>query len=151
MNKRDISSSIVLILFATFVLVSSLGLGIGELRNPQPGLIPFAASFLLIIFGAILLAVNCRKNNPEINLVDLWRKLNWHKNIIVISVLIIYTIVLPIIGYILATFALMSVLFGLGRMKTWVVIISSVLSVLLSYGLFHYILKTPLPRAIWSF
>jgi hypothetical protein len=36
-------------------------------------------------------------------------------------------------------------------MKAWTVIISSLLAVFLSYGLFQYLLKTPLPRPIWAF
>jgi len=150
-DKREITSSVFFILFATFVLVSSLGLGIGQLRNPQPGLLPFAASLFLIISCVILLVINYRNRNIETTIADSWQKLNWHKNIIVISALIVYCLALSIIGYIPATFALMAVLFTVTGMKTWMVIINSFLVVLLSYGLFQYLLKTPLPRPIWAF
>ncbi len=84
-------------------------------------------------------------------LADLWLSLDWRKNIIVVSALIIYCLALSKIGYLAATFALMAILFSLGGMKTWTVVISSLLAVFLSYGLFYSLLKTPLPRAIWAF
>ena len=152
MDKRNIVSSVFFIFLAAFVLVISLGLGIGQLRNPQPGFLSFWASLFLIIFCIILFVINFYYRDTEINLVDLWRKLNWRKNIVVISTLIIYSLALSVIGYIPATFALMAVLFSLeGMKKAWTVIISSLLTVFLSYGLFQYLLKTPLPRPIWAF
>lgn len=151
MDQRNSVSSIVFLLFAAFVLISSLGLGIGQLRNPRPGFLPFWASLFLIIFCLILFGINYLNKNTKVRLADLWRSLNWRKNIIVVFALLIYCFALSKIGYLAATFALMAILFSLGGMKTWMVIISSLLAVFLSYGLFYYLLKTPLPRAIWAF
>lgn len=148
MDQRNSVSSIVFLLFAAFVLISSLGLGIGQLRNPRPGFLPFWASLFLIIFCLILFGINYLNKNTKVRLADLWRSLNWRKNIIVVFALLIYCFALSKIGYLAATFALMAILFSLGGMKTWMVIISSLLAVFLSYGLFYYLLKTPLPRTI---
>jgi Tripartite tricarboxylate transporter TctB family len=151
MDQRNIISSIFFLLLAVFVTIRSLGLGIGQLLNPRPGFLPFWSSLFLIIFCLILFWINYFNKDEKTHLANLWRNLNWRKNIIVVSALIIYCLALSKIGYLVATFALMAVLFSLSGMKTWAVIISSLLSVILSYGLFHYLLKTPLPRAIWAF
>ena len=151
MDKRNITSSIFFILLAAFVLLNSLSMGIGSFSNPQPGFLLFTTSLLLMATCVMLFAANFYHRNTEINLAGLWTNLNWHKNIIVLFSLIVYTTAVPIIGYISATFALMAVLFGLGETKTWTIIVSSLLAVFLSYGLFQYLLKIPLPRSVWAF
>ncbi len=150
MDKRNVFSSVFFILIAAFVLVTSTGLGIGQLNNPRPGLFPFTASICLIVFCVALLVDNFRHKNSLITLAGLWQDSNWRKNIIVIAALIIYTIFLAVIGYIPATFALMIVLFIIEGMKTWLAIANSALAVTVSYALFQYILKIPLPRSIWG-
>ena len=81
---------------------------------------------------------------------DLWKDLNWGKITIIIASLFAYCLILSKLGYLLSTMALMMVLFYVGRMKPWAVIAGSMLAVLLSYWLFLYGLKTPLPRGIWG-
>jgi O-antigen/teichoic acid export membrane protein len=151
MDQRNTISSMFFLFFAVFVLISSLGLGIGQLLNPRPGFLSFWASLFLIIFCLILFGINCFNKDEEVRLANLWLNLNWCKNIIIVFALIFYCLALSKIGYLAATFALMAILFSLSGMKTWAVIISSLLSVILSYGLFHYLLKTPLPKGILTF
>jgi len=71
--------------------------------------------------------------------------------IIVMAALIAYCLVLPKFGYPISTFALMLVLFSLGRMKPWMIILGSLITVLLSYYLFDHLLQTPLPRGLLRF
>jgi hypothetical protein len=67
------------------------------------------------------------------------------------AALIAYCLVLPKFGYPISTFALMLVLFSLGRMKPWMIILGSLITVLLSYYLFDHLLRTPLPRGLLRF
>lgn len=150
MNKRNLCSSVFFIFFAVFVVINSIGLGIGLMNNPQPGFFPFTASLSLLIFCFALLAINFKNINSAIKPANLWKDLKWRKNIIIIIALILHSILLSVIGYIPATFALMIVLFTIEGMKTWPAIINSALAVFFSYGLFQYIFKIPLPRAMWS-
>ena len=71
--------------------------------------------------------------------------------VIAVAALIAYCLALPKLGYRISTFALMLVLFSLGRMKPWVVILGSLLTVLASYYLFDHLLRTPLPRGVLRF
>jgi hypothetical protein len=151
MDKRNIASGIVWLLIAAFVMISSLRLGIGEFHNPQAGFFPFLAGALLAFFTVVLLIRNIVQKGVSIQLAELWKDLNWGKIIIVVAALLAYCFFLSRLGYIIATGALMIILFYLGKLKPWAVIAGALLAVLLSYALFNYGLVTPLPRGILSF
>jgi len=151
MVKRDLLSCVVLLFFSILVLIVSLRLGIGPYKSPGPGFIPFWSSLLLALFSCLLLGGRLPKKEDPVRLADLWRGRNWGHTIIAVAVLIAYCLALPKLGYLLATFGLMLVLFALGKMKFWVVIPCSLLAVLLTYGLFDYLLRIPLPRGILGF
>jgi len=55
---------------------------------------------------------------------------------------------LPKAGFILATFVLMIVLFGIGKSRAWVVIVSALITTILSFTIFRYFLEVRLPRGI---
>jgi putative tricarboxylic transport membrane protein len=151
MDRPNILSSIFWLLIAAFAIISSISLGIGEFHNPRAGFFPFWAGILLAFFAVILLVRNSFKKEKIILLATLWKDLNWGKIVIAVAALITYCLVLAKLGYIIATFGLMIILFYLGKMKSWGVILGSLLAVLLSYGLFHYGLITPLPKGILPF
>jgi putative tricarboxylic transport membrane protein len=152
-NKREIIGIAVWLLIAAFVMISSWNIGMGEYKNPGPGFFPFWSALLLGALALFILAsIHFKKETEAIGgKADLWKDLNWGKVTVIIAALFAYCLVLPKLGYLISTMALMMVLFYLGRMKPWAVIAGSMLAVLLSYCLFLYGLKTPLPRGIWFF
>jgi hypothetical protein len=54
------------------------------------------------------------------------------------------------LGFILATFLLMILLFGIGKLKYWVTIMSAFITVMLSYIIFHFLLQIQFPRGIFG-
>jgi hypothetical protein len=151
MDKRDLWGCAVWLILSAFVFTASLRLGVGELRSPGPGFIPFWASIGLAFFACILLGFTltqktqaiCRKNSMKIS--------GRGNHLIMIVALTLYCPALQKFGYLLTTFGLMMVLFGLGKMKPWAMITGSLVTSLSSYGLFAYFLGTPLPRGIFGF
>jgi putative tricarboxylic transport membrane protein len=152
-DKREILGGLIWLFFAVFVIISSVKLGIGDYHNPGSGFFPFWSALLLGVLVLMMLAnIILKKEKLQMRqTVYLWKGLNWGKNVTVIVVLVVYCLVLTRLGYVLATLGLMMVLFYIGKMKFWAVIGSSLLAVGLSYGLFYYALKTPLPIGIWGF
>jgi hypothetical protein len=148
MDQRNMISSMVFFLLAAIVLITSVGLGIGSLHNPQAGFMPFWTGLLILIFSLILFGITYVNKAISVRWADLWRNVHWQKNIMAVIALAIYGLALPSLGYLIATSILMMILFCLGGMKVWTSAFSSLLSVFLSYGLFQFILKTPLPRGI---
>jgi putative tricarboxylic transport membrane protein len=151
MDIRDIISGIVCLLISVFVFTTSLRLGVGALHNPGPGFILFWASILLAICACILFGINFFKKTEPVRRSNAWNGADRRNAIIAMAALIAYWLVLPKLGYPIATFSLMLVLFSLGRMKPWVIILGSLITVLLSYYLFDHLLRTPLPRGLLRF
>ena len=150
MDKRDIISGAVWFCLAVFVFIASLNLGTGALHSPGPGFIPFCGSICLALLAGVLIVSGAlKKGQPPLAL--LWRDEQCGHVAIVAAALIAYSLLLMKLGYILTTLGLMTLLLGLGKMKPWAVILGSLLAVLLSYGLFHFGLKAPLPHGLLAF
>ncbi len=151
MDKRDLAGSAVWLVLSVFVFTASLRLGVGALRSPGPGFIPFWASSCLAFFACILLGFNLAAKTQAVRRENGAKESHSVNHLIVIAALTIYCLALEKAGYLLATFGLMMVLFSLGKMKYRVIVLGSLVTSLSSYGLFAYFLGTPLPRGIFGF
>jgi hypothetical protein len=151
MDKLDLWSCAVWLILSAFVMNASLRLGVGELRSPGPGFIPFWASVGLAFFACILLGFNLTQRTQAAWPKNSKKVTGKGNHLIMIVALTLYCMALQKFGYLLTTFGLMMALFGLGKMKPWVMITGSLVTSLSSYGLFGYLLGTPLPRGIFGF
>jgi putative tricarboxylic transport membrane protein len=151
MDIRDIISCIVCLSIAVFIFATSLHLGVGTLHNPGPGFILFWAGIFLAVCTCILFGISISKKKGPLHWPDLGSSGNSAGRIIVMAALTGYCLLLTRLGYIISTFALMLVLFSLGRMKPWMIILASLITVLFSYYLFDHLLETPLPKGVLSF
>ena len=151
MDNRNLVSCIVFLGLSAFVAVSSIGLGIGHLTNPQAGFMPFWTSLLIIVFSLILLGLTFANRSSQEHRVDIWSHVHWHKSMLAAGALCVYVFLLPVIGYLAATSILMLALFKLSSMKILPAALASLLTVILSYALFSFILNTPLPRGMLGF
>jgi putative tricarboxylic transport membrane protein len=150
MDKRDLWGCAVWLILSIFVFAASLRLGVGALRSPGPGFIPFWASIGLALF-ACMLWFNPDQKTQAVREENGVKDSKWGNHLIVIAALTLYCLALQKFGYLLTTFGLMIVLFRLGKMKPWAIITGSLVASLSSYGLFAYFLGTPLPRGIFGF
>ena len=152
-DKKELIGTAVWLLIAVSVITASVRLDIGEFSNPGPGFFPFWSALCLGVLTLMVLGNHFLKKNAaeDTSISGIWETLNWGRNVVIVIALFIYCLVLPVLGYIAATLGLMLILFYTGKMKLWVVICASLLAVLLTYCLFYYGLKTPLPQSIWPF
>lgn len=151
MDQRNVISSMIFFLLASILLITSLGLGIGSPANPQTGFMPFLISVLLLVFSLMLFFSAYQDRSVSVRLAALWRHIHWQKNLIAVAFLCAYLLALPLAGYLIATGLLMTALLLLNSIKLRTSALTAALAVLVSYGLFHFIVKTPLPRGIWGF
>ena len=151
MDQRNLISSLVFLLLAVSLLVASLGMGTGFPNNPQAGFMPFGVGLLMMVFSLVLFVMAFRTPSAAVSWADLWRTRNWPKNVMVAAALVVYMAVLPLAGFLIATFVLMTVLFRLNILKLRTAALGAAISVAFIYGLFHFILKTPLPRGMGGF
>jgi len=151
MKKIDIFSSLFLILIGGVFCVSSLNLGIGEIHAPGPGLIPLGTGALLILFsiGTILEAHFGSKVENE---TQLFKGKRWSVVVWVLLCLFAYVLVLDILGFILATFLILTVLFKISEKQSWkIALLASAMTTGFSYFLFDYMLQCSFPRGFLGF
>jgi len=151
-NLRDKLSGLFWLIVAVFVCLESARAGTGAFHNPGPGFLPFCSAVILGTFAIILIVKSILEREEALNFVDLWKGINWIKVILVIILLLIYAILLPSLGYLIMTFALMVFLFGvLGRPKLWVQIMAAFITSLVTYLIFYAWLQVQLPKGIFGF
>ncbi len=151
MDVRNLISGALFFALAAFIMVLSLGLGLGALSNPQAGFLPFISALMLAAASALLTGLACLQPSGASPWAAIWQGHSWQKILAVAAGLLMYVAVLALAGFVVATIPLMILLFGLSGMKCRMTLGASMVSVALAYGLFSFLLKTPLPRGIWGF
>ena len=152
MNSRDQISGLFWLGISIFVCLESRRVGIGTFQSPEPGFLPFCGGVVLGIFAIILLIINGLKKQNEKEITNLWKGVEWGKVIMVFCALFIYTALLAKVGYLLMTFGLMAILFGiLEKRRLWIRGIAALFTALATYFVFYTWLKIQLPKGILGF
>jgi putative tricarboxylic transport membrane protein len=146
----DQGSSLFWLVFSICVLVESLRLKIGTLHDPGMGFMSFGASGLLGILSIILLIQTFFKKE-ETKIAPLFLGTLWGRVFLVIIALLIYSRLMPIAGYLISTFLLMSFLYWIVKgQKWWWVLVSSFLTTTISYYIFSKWLNCQFPEGFFG-
>jgi putative tricarboxylic transport membrane protein len=132
------------------VSAASYRLGLGSVREPGTGFLPFGAGMLLAILSLCALFQEYRKQpSPK---EPLFKGALWLKVILAFVALLVYAQVLPYGGYITCTFLLMLLLFNIvERQKAWRVALYSLLTTGLTYYVFSKALNLQFPTGPFGF
>lgn len=150
MKTYDQVSSGFWLLISLAVFVESIRLGIGTLHNPGRGFLTFGTSGILGILSLILFAqASIRKE--EVPSESLFAG-KWQRILFVLIVLAFYSWSMPILGYLISTFVLMTLLFWvLEKKKIGWVFVSSFLSTGVTYLVFSKWLNCQFPDGLFGF
>ena len=152
MKRHEIGSSLFLVLLAILAGIGSLRLGIGTLHNPGTGFMAFGASLFLGFFGLALLLRAAIDKDDSKEVSSLFSGRLWKRVILVLVALLIYAKVMPLAGYLISTFLLMSFLFWIVKGQKWGwVLVSSFLSTLLTYYIFSKLFGGQFPEGLFGF
>ena len=151
MKTLDQTSSLFWLLVSVSVFIESRRLGIGTLHNPGMGFLTFGASGILGILSLILfLQATLRKK--EIKATPFFAGPLWKRILLVLIVLILYSRLMPVLGYLISTFLLMTFLFLiLERKKIVFVVASSTLITIVTYIAFSKWLNCQFPDGLFGF
>jgi putative tricarboxylic transport membrane protein len=126
-----------------FFAVGGIMLKPGTLRNPGPGFLPLMMALLLISFSLFVLARGLI--GPDRSL----KGVQWRSQIVLVVSVFLYGLLLDLMGFLLSTFVLMFVLFGLffkGKRKWPKVFFCAAATALVGWLVFSVALKVPFPR-----
>lgn len=136
--------NLLLIFLGLFVIIASVRLGLGSLRDPEPGFFPLIGGLVILVSN--LFVIFDKSKQQEI----LFKERGGM--IIFISFLVIFALwimLMPYLGYVVVTFAASLAMFKLMKVGGWVkpVLLSAGVAAFI-YGLFDYWLYLDLPRGI---
>ena len=133
-----------------FVSTESVRTGLGTFHDPGPGFLPFCSAVIFGVFGSILIVTNLVKKEWEGRVTDLWKRVEWKKVVWVLFSLFLYSFILSKIGYLIATFGLMTFLFGVMRQpKWWIREAATALTItLITYFFFRVLMGIQLPKGL---
>lgn len=146
MNKRDLISGLFWLAIAIFVVTEAVELGVGTLSTPGAGFLLFCSSILFGLLSIVLTIKALTPSDKRKGITELWEGLYWGNVVIAVVALVLYCLFLVKVGFIIATTAFMAVLYAVGRMKVWAVVVSALVTVALTYAIFHYALQIEFPR-----
>ncbi len=152
MLKSNLFSGFFFLLISIFVCQQSIGLGIGTLRHPRSGFLPFSAGAGIGVLALVLLFQSIVSKGSQVeaeNKITLQRG----KFLLVSFSLFGYIIAVNFFGFVLSTFAFVFFLlyiFKFGRM--WLMVMAATLITAGNYVIFEVWLRLNLPKGtliIW--
>jgi putative tricarboxylic transport membrane protein len=150
-TRRDLLAGLFWLGISVFVIIQSVKSDLGSLHSPGPGFLPFWSAVILGALSIILIVTTSLRKKWEGKLVDLWRGLDWVRVIWILLSLLLYPILLPITGYLIATFVFIAFLLRIGvRSKLWIDLASALAITIISYVIFCTLLDVKLPRGIFG-
>jgi hypothetical protein len=151
MKTLDRTSSLFWLLVSILVFAESLRIGIGTVQNPGMGFMAFGASALLGILSLVLFFQAALRKEGGLH-KPLFAGTLWRRVLFVLLVLTIYARVMPVAGYLLSTFLLMSLLFWvLERGKIGFVLLYALLATLFTHLVFSKWLNCQFPHGLFGF
>jgi putative tricarboxylic transport membrane protein len=136
---------IVWIGLGSFFVAYSYNLGLGRLSSAGPGLMPFLIGLLLLASGLCLGYAAIKKSRidkdaPSVDeRAEETSEVSLKKSIILILSLILYALVMEQLGFVVATFLLLSVAFHALGVKRLRALAGSLVTVLICYFVFTYL------------
>ena len=142
--RSDRISSVFLMGFGIFFCYQSLRLGLGHVRDPGPGLIPFLSGMVLVGLSLCICIISIIKDQRSAGIGKGWQKGLW-----LVGSLLVYTFVLETLGFLVTTFLfLMVTLTSSKPRKLFGAFLVAFLTVTISYVVFSLWLKVQLPKGI---
>jgi Tripartite tricarboxylate transporter TctB family len=127
-----------------FFAVGGMMLNPGTLRNPGPGFLPLSMASLLILLSLFNLAKGL--TGPE----GVLKEIQWKGQAVVVASVFLYGLLLDLVGFLLSTFALMFILYGLlfeGKNRWPRVFVYAATTAVVGWLVFSVGLSVPFPQA----
>jgi len=138
---RDLRSGLLFFALSLFVMWESLRLGLGTLAQPGSGFLSFCAGVPMFFFSLVLI-IRSRAIRETL-------ESHSPKVIVALVSLFVYSLVFRKLGFIVATFLLVGLLFRLGQKRSWWALLGmSALVTLLSYLIFGVVLHVYFPKGL---
>lgn len=152
MRRADLISSIFWVVLGAFLCKRGYDLDLGTLSEPGSGFIIFWMGIVMVGLSVSISLLTLFQKNIAGQRKYLWSGVRWRKLILVLVSLLLYAYVLIPLGFLLSTCLLLILLFKFIEPQKWSVAISgAILTVFITYAIFHLWLGSQLPKGIFEF
>ncbi|MEI7672048.1 MAG: tripartite tricarboxylate transporter TctB family protein [Deltaproteobacteria bacterium] len=151
MKKTYCFANLFLLVLAVLFAEGARRLEVGSLHSPGAGFLPFYAAILFGALAFLSLLQNLKEMDGPAS--EIWGGVRWGRWLTMAASLFLYVAVLEWLGFPLATFLLMLVLFRLLEPYRWTTVLFFSLTTMGSaYLFFVVLLDSRLPRgSLWGF
>ncbi len=150
MKRANIAAVTGLLALAGLCLFESRKLSFGTLRLPHTGFFPKSLIILLIVLAVVCLIHTLRHATETV--AEKISTQGWIRIGATLTILVGFALVLESLGFLASTFLLMIMLLRAVDAPSWpTVIVIAVLTAVLSYGTFTWLLGVPLPHGVLGF
>lgn len=150
MRKSNITIAIGLLGLSGYIFIDSISMGLGSLRTPQAGFFPTILSVMLAVLSLMLLGQAARETEGEVDAFRLGAE-SWKRIVLAVGALLAFGFLLDYLGYAIGSFLLIAVLLrAIEPMRWWLVVVIAFSTSVISYGIFGWLLQTPLPAGIFG-
>lgn len=147
MKKSDVICSVFLVFIGLFFCVGALRIDLGTVTAPGSGFMPFGAAVLLILFS--LATIGEAFFSPGAAQEGSGSPGRRWSTTVVLVMLFAYALLLDVLGFLVATFLLLTALFKMSEGQTWkIAVVESVATTAFTYVLFDYVLRCSFPRGL---
>jgi putative tricarboxylic transport membrane protein len=151
MLKLEKLACVVWLCMGGFLTIGSLRLQVGTLSEPGPGFLPLWSGVLLCAAAVIHFFQLFKNKAGAESAPPFWKEVQWQRGAWVVGGLVAYALTVDYLGFLLATFLLMFILFSLYDRKRWALAIGGSLTVIsLTYLVFCIWLKVQFPMGIFG-
>jgi hypothetical protein len=153
MEKHDRWLSFVWLGLGLAQCFCSWKLGLGSVSEPESGFMPFLLGLIIIALSVFILVESfiTLQKKPEAR-TSPWSEVDWKRILRVSLFLLGYAVLLPKLGYLVATFLLTVFMLKSGEPMKWsVCFLIGLLTSGLTYWVFVIWLSVPFPQGILSF
>jgi len=145
---RDRGAAAVLLVFGLIALEEARKLRFGSIAKPGPGFFPvvLAAAFSLVCVALLVNAMRKRDADAASG-----RRLVWPQIVATMAALFVYALVLELLGFVAATFALLLFFLKALERQRWVsALAGSLVTAFVTYLVFKVWLNVQLPAGPWG-
>lgn len=152
MKRRiKIYCSLFWLLLSILTCQQAIGLKLGELNQPGPGLFPFSVGLVMGILSMLALILSLR-GQEKIFLTEKKEPIRWWNIVIILFLLIAYGLSLEKIGFLINTFLLITILLKVIEPQPWKTsLLGGFITALASNVVFNVLLKAQIPSGILGF
>ena len=137
-KKYDISIRVFWLALGCFVVIYSYTLGLGKFINPGPGMLPFLLGCIFLILSAVRLRTVMQSQEEKIGEQE--TKIEYWRIALIVVALLIWALVIESLGFLVATFILMTLLYRAAGFTRWyVAALWGLVTVLATYFVFTYL------------